>query len=113
MQEILTQRFNVDVIVPRLRSRRNGHSLEVDVLAYTHAPDGDAYVVKVRSHLCEEALEQMRKILRELRDYFPEHRSRKLHGILAAAEVLDDLRDRIHDDLFELQVPEGFQPRSF
>jgi len=123
MQKILTQRFNMDVIAPRLRSRRNGHSLEVDVLAYSHAPDGDAYVVEVKSHLREEALEQMRKILRELRDYFPEHRNRKLHGILATVDVTDDLRDRvlsegiylarIHDGQFELQVPEGFQPRSF
>ena len=123
MRKVLTQRFNVDVIAPRLRSRRNGHSLEVDVLAYSHAPDGDAYVVEVKSHLREEALEQMRTILRELRDYLPEHRNRKLHGILAAVDVPEDLRDRdlsqgiylarIHDGLFELQVPEGFQPRSF
>ena len=123
MQKILTQRFNMDVIGPRLRARRNGRSLEVDVLAYSHAPDGDAYVVEVKSHLREEALEQMRKILRELRDYFPEHRNRKLHGILAAVDVPEDLRDkvlsegiylaRIHDGQFELQVPEGFQPRSF
>jgi len=43
-QKILTQRFQMDVIAPRLRSRRNGHSLELDVPAYSHAPDGDAYV---------------------------------------------------------------------
>src|SRR6185295_14559445 len=123
MRKILTQRFNMDVIAPRLRSRRNGHSLEVDVLAYTHAPDGDAYVVEVKSHLREEALDQMRKTLRELREFFPEHRNRKLHGILAAVDVPDGLRDkilsegiylaRIHDGQFELQVPEDFQPRAF
>src|SRR6185295_3453912 len=83
MRKILTQRFNMDVIAPRVRSRRNGHSLEVDVLAWSHAPDGDAYVVEVKSNLREEALGQMRKILRELREFFPEHRNRKLQGILA------------------------------
>jgi len=123
MQKILGQRFNMDVIAPRVRSRRNGHSLEVDVLAWSHAPDGDAYVVEVKSNLREEALGQMRKILRQLREFLPEHRDRKLHGILAAVDVPDDLREkvlsegiylaRIHDDQFERQVPEGFKPRSF
>jgi hypothetical protein len=55
--------------------------------------------------------------------FFPEHRGKKLYGILAAVDIPDELRPgvlqhglflaRIHDDLFELQVPEGFEARSF
>ena len=52
-----------------------------------------------------------------------EHRDKKLYGILAAVHISESLRQRvlgqglylarIHNDLFELQVPEDFQPRRF
>jgi hypothetical protein len=123
MTKILTRDFNMSVIAPRVRARDNGHSMELDVLAWSKAPTGDAVVVEVKSHLREDGLDQIRKILRDFRDFFPEHAHRKVYGILAAVDVPDDLREkvlregiylaRIHDGQFELQVPESFQPRSF
>lgn len=122
MTRILTQQFGMDVISPRVRARNNGHSLEVDVLAYSNTSD-DVFVVEVKSHLREDALDQIRQILREFRDFFPVHRDKKIYGILAAVDSPDDLRDkvlregiylaRIHDGQFELQVPDGFHPRAF
>jgi hypothetical protein len=122
MTKILTQRFGMDVIAPRIRARNNGHSLELDVFAYSNSGDS-VYVVEVKSHLREEALDQMRRILREFRDFFPAHRDKKVYGIIAAVDAPDELRNRvlaegfylakIHDGQFDLQVPEGFQPRAF
>ena len=123
MTKILTRDFKMSGIAPRVRVRDNGHSMEVDVLAWSKDPAGDAVVVEVKSHLREDGLEQMRKILREFRDFFPEHAHRKVYGILAAVDVPDDLRGkvlregiylaRIHDGQFELQVPQGFQAQAF
>jgi RecB family endonuclease NucS len=112
----------MDVIAPRVRARRNGHSMEVDVLAYSHSND-QVFVVEVKSHLREEALDQLRRTLKEFREFFPEHKDKKLFGILAAVDAPDRVRDkalqegfylaRIHDGQFELQVPDSFQPRAF
>lgn len=123
MTKILTRDFQMDVVAPRVRARRNGHAMEVDVLAYSNDPEGDVYVVEVKSHLREDALEQMRRILAEFRDYFPVHRDKKIYGILAAVDAPQELAKkvlreglylaRIHDGQFEIQVPEGFQPRAF
>lgn len=123
MTKILMQRFQMDVVSPRIKARNNGHSMEIDVLAYSNRPDGDVYVVEVKSHLREEALDQMRRILRDFHEYFPLHRGKKVYGILAAVDAPDDLREkvlregiylaRVHDGHFEIQVPEGFQPRAF
>jgi|SRR5215210_2445587 len=123
MTEILTRDFNMSVIAPRVRVRDNGYFMELDVLAWSKAPAGDAVVVEVKSHLREDGLEQIRKILRDFREFFPEHAHRKVYGILAAVDVPDDLREkvlregiylaRIHDGQFELQVPESFQARAF
>ena len=123
MTKILMQRFQMDVVAPRVKARDNGHSMEIDVLAYSNRPDGDVFVVEVKSHLREEALDQMRRILRDFHEFFPLHRGKKVYGILAAVDTPDDLRERVlregiylarvHDGQFEIQVPEGFQPRAF
>lgn len=122
MTKILTQDFGMQAIAPRMRVRSNGRSLEVDVLAWSEHRD-EVYAVEVKSHLREDALDQMRSIVRNLPELLPTHRGKKIYGILAAVDIPEDIEQkvlregfylaRIHDGQFELQVPEGFQPRAF
>jgi hypothetical protein len=122
MAKILSQRFGMEVIAPSVRVKRNGHSMEVDVLAFSNFSD-DMFVVEVKSHLREEALDQMDRILREFRDFFPIYKDKRIFGILAAVDAPCALQEkvlregiylaRIHDGQFELEVPETFQPRAF
>lgn len=123
MRKLLEQRFRMNVIAPRVRVRRGDRSLELDVLAYSNAEVNEVYIVEVKSHLREDGLDQMNKILREFRDFFPEHQDKKVFGILAAVDVPDNVRRkvlrqgiylaRIHDEEFELEVPQDFKPRAF
>ena len=123
MRKLLEERFQMNVVAPRVRARREGRSLEVDVLAYSNAQVNEVYVVEVKSHLREDGLEQMKKILREFRYFFPEHKDKKVFGILAAVDAPEDLRDRVlregiylarvHDEEFELDVPKDFKPRAY
>lgn len=123
MRKLLQDEFHMDVIAPRVISRRNGRSMELDVLAYANSDVNAVYVVEVKSHLREDGLEQMRKILRDFRDFFPTHRDKKIYGILAAVDAPEDIRQkvlqegiylaRIHDEEFELEVPEDFTPRAY
>ena len=123
MEKILRQRFGVDTVGPSVRVSRNGKHLEIDVLAYANGELNAAYVVEVKSHLREENIQQLLDILEHFAGWFPEHRDKKLYGILAAVHIPEALRQRvleqglylarIHDDLFELQVPDNFQPRRF
>ena len=123
MQKILYQRFGVDTVSPSVRVSRNGKHLEVDVLAYANGEVNSVYVVEVKSHLREESITQLLNILEHFNEWFPEHRTKKLFGILAAVDIPESLRQRvldqglylaqIHGDLFELQVPEQFMPRRF
>lgn len=123
MQKILRQRFGVDTISPSVRLSREGQHLEIDVLAYANGDINAAYVVEVKSHLREKDIEQLLKILERFPVWFPEHRNKALYGILAAVDLPESLIPqvlaqglylaRIHDDLFEMQVPDDFQPRRF
>ncbi|HTG37098.1 MAG TPA: DUF3782 domain-containing protein [Thermoanaerobaculia bacterium] len=123
MQKILRQRFGMDVVSVRNIARKNGRSLEIDVLAYANREVNEVYVVEVKSHLREDGLQQMLRILREFHEFYPGHEDKKVYGILAAVDTPEDLRERvlsqgiylanIHDDTFEIRVPETFQPRAF
>jgi hypothetical protein len=123
MKKILEQKFHMTTVSPRVTSRKNGRTMELDVLAYSNSTVNEVYVVEVKSHLHESGLDQMLRILREFHDFFPGHQGKKVYGILAAVDVPDNLRQRVlkagifmanvHDDTFELQVPEGFQPHAY
>ena len=93
-------------------------------MAYSERqPEKGVFLVEVKSHLREEAIEQMRKMLRDFHTFFPGHAGKKVYGILAAVSAPERVREkilreglylaRIHDGQFELQVPEDFQPRAF
>ncbi len=113
--EVLAERFHINYISPRVLARSNGNYLELDVMAYSL---NDVYVVER-----EGDLEKIQNILRQFREFFPEHRDKRVYGILAAVDIPEDLRQRvlrsgiylarIHDEVFDLEVPDGFQPRSF
>jgi hypothetical protein len=123
MTKILTRRFHMTVVSPRVLARSDGRSFEVDVMAYSESGVGEVYLVEVKSHLRQEAIAQMKTTLREFRHFFPGHAGKKVYGILAAVDAPERVRQRvleegiylarIHDGQFELQVPAGFQPRAF
>ncbi|MFM6322314.1 MAG: DUF3782 domain-containing protein [Microcystis panniformis] len=123
MEKILRQRFGMEVISPSVRVSKDGKHLEIDVLAYTNGQLNTAYIVEVKSHAREESISQLKSILQRFRNFFPEHKDTKLYGILAAVHLSSELREkilqegfyvaRIHDQVFELDIPDNFQPRLY
>ncbi len=123
METILRQRFGMEVVSPSVRVSKDGQHLEIDVLAYTNGELNTAYIVEVKSHAREESITQLKSILQRFRRFFPEHKDKKLYGILAAVHVSPELREkilqegfyvaRIHDQVFELDIPDNFQPQPY
>jgi hypothetical protein len=123
MEAILRQRFGMEVISPSVRVTKEGQHLEIDVLAYANGALNTAYIVEVKSHAREDSIPQLKNILQRFRTFFPEHKDKQLYGILATVDMSPELRKkilqegfyvaRIHDQVFELDIPENFQPRSY
>jgi hypothetical protein len=123
METILRQRFGMEVVSPSVRVSKNGQHLEIDVLAYTNGELNTAYIVEVKSHAKEESITQLKSILQRFRSFFSEHKDKKLYGILAAVDLSPGLREkilqegfyvaRIHDQVFELDIPDNFQPQTY
>ena len=123
METILQQRFGMTVVTPRVRAKQNGEHLEIDVLAYANGEVNAAFLVEVKSHPREEAITQLKTTLSRFRDFFPDQRGKQLYGILAAVDWPPAIKAqaiaeglyvaRIHDDVFDLEVGQDFQPRAF
>ena len=121
MTKILQERFGMEVIMPSVRVRKGGEHLEIDVLAYTDSHTNEIYVVEVKSHPRPESIDQLRNLLKRFRLFFPQHKDKKLYGILTGVDYSADVREQtlaagfyvagIHDNVFELQSPEGFIPK--
>ena len=123
MTRILTETFGMEVVTPRVKVRKAGRSLELDVLAYANSECNAAYIVEIKSHLRPDGIEQIQNILEQFRHFFPEHADKALYGILAVVDAPDDLRQEalsagifmagINDEQFKLEVPSNFQPKAW
>lgn len=123
MTKILSEQFGMEVITPRVKARKDGDTLELDVLAYANSTRNEVYVVEVKSHLRPEGLEQIQQILQRFRRFFPEHNDKRLYGILAVVDAPGDLRQEalsqgiymagIHDEQFMMETPQDFVAKSW
>ena len=123
METILRQRFGMKVVSPSVRASEDGKHLEIDVLAYSNGELNIAYIVEVKSHVRQEDITQLKSILQRFRSFFSEHKDKKLYGILASVDLSNELREkilqegfyvaRIHDQVFELDIPDNFQPQIY
>jgi septal ring factor EnvC (AmiA/AmiB activator) len=123
MTKVLREHFQMEVIATRVKSKHNNRSLEVDVLAYANSEINEVYIVEMKSYAKPESIEQILKTLATFPQMFPEHNDKRLYGILAAVDLQENLQEQlyqagiylamIHDEVFQLQIPAGFQPRCF
>jgi hypothetical protein len=123
MEKILRQRFGMEVVSPSVRASKEEKHMEIDVLAYANGNLNTAYLVEVKSHAREDSITQLKSILQRFRTFFPEHKDKQLYGILASVDMSPELRQktlqegfyvaRIHDQVFELDTPDNFQPQSY
>jgi hypothetical protein len=122
MTKILREQFHMEVISPSVRVSKSGLDAEIDVLAYANSTINEAYIVEVKSHLREEGIDQLKGIMDNFRLFFPEHKDKKIYGIIAA-DISETLKKRvldagfyvahIQDETFSLDTPQGFKAKAF
>ncbi len=123
LKRILRQRFGMTVIVAPQIFQLNGAQYEVDVVGHAGEASDEVYLAEIKSRLREDGIDQILEHLRRFPQAFPEHRGKKLFGILAAVTIPDNLRTQalrqglflatVKDDVFQLSTPDDFVPRAF
>jgi hypothetical protein len=123
LEQALREQFGMTEVISRLQIRRTDETFEFDMVAHAGDESDKVYLVEIKSHLREDGIIQMLDQLRQFPRLFPEHRGKKLFGILAALDIPEAVRSRaqseglylatIKDDVFEIGPPgDGFEPRA-
>ncbi len=123
MERILMERFGMTTIMPRVRTRKDGEEIQIDVLAYANGTIDLAVVVEVKSRVKRDAVEQLRKVMVRFHEFYPEYRDKAVMGILAGIDwdrgVAEEAWEAgfptasIRGDMFELTTPEDFEARKW
>ncbi len=123
LKRILRERFGMTVITAPQRFQINGADYEIDIVGHAGQESDEVYLAEIKSQLREDGIHQILEHLRRFPQAFPEHRGKKLFGILASVTIPDNVRVQalkqglylatVKDDVFELSTPDDFVPRPF
>ncbi len=123
LRRVMREQFEMTSIISPLSMERHGETLQIDLVAYGESATDAVYVVEMKSTLRPDAFDQLFEHMRKLPRFCPEHRGKKLFGVLAALDIPENLRTRalkegvylgtIKADVFEIVPPDDFVPRAF
>ncbi|KPA17975.1 hypothetical protein MHK_001807, partial [Candidatus Magnetomorum sp. HK-1] len=123
IKKILREKFNVDVIYQNVEAKNGADQMEIDVIGYANKKINKVYVVEIKSKLNTSELKSTLKNLRRFTKFFPEHKNKAIYGIVSALDYTPQIRQKaldagiyfsiIHDDLFQIDVPDSFVPKRF
>ena len=122
IRKLLKERFGANAVTIGYEMTKNGETMELDGYGYSNTGHDTVYVVEIKSKLRRRGINQLLKTLRRFPEFFPEHRGKKLYGVLAAADVSKEVAAKaLERGLYlarlgttvELAVPDDFEPRSF
>ncbi len=119
----LRERFHMTEFAPRMLGYHNGDAVELDLLAHADHRSDEVYVAEIKNRLRQEGIDQILEHLKVFPRFFPDHRGKKLYGILAAIEAEPQMQKKVLQqglylmlyagDVLEMRVPEGFEPQVF
>ncbi len=123
LKRLLRERFGMKYFHAPLSLQGAGEELEIDLVGHAMDAIPEVYIVEIKSKLQPADFDQLFEHLRKLPRAVPEHRGKKLFGMLAALEIHDQLRVRamregiylakVKDDIVDLTSPDDFEPHAF
>lgn len=123
MERLLQKRFHMTNISARHRVRLGSREQEYEVLAWANGKVNQAVVVEFKSRVKREAIAQLIEQVQRLPELVLVLSGKTRIGILAGidwdAGVMEEAQAAglytatIHDDLFELTTPKGFEPQRW
>ncbi len=105
----LIEKFNVEFVAPNVEKRMGNEVLELDVFAYSNSTKNELYVIEIKTNLNETAIEQLSKSVNKIKKFFPEHKDKKVYGIICAIKASKKLREEVQKKGFYFAtVKDGF-----
>ncbi|MFN0037234.1 MAG: hypothetical protein ACKVUS_19420, partial [Saprospiraceae bacterium] len=122
VERIMLEEFGMDTVGP-IRSRKGSETLEIDAFGYANGSINAVMVGEIKSHFRDDHVEQVEKACQQLFHFMPEHRGKKVHGMvifvkgdqnaIQLATKRGIYTVEANDENFNLRSAEGFVPRDF
>lgn len=123
IEKILLKDFKIPFLTQNAKKHLNGETIEMDAFAYENSLINTAVIVEIKSHLREDAIEQLETTMANFPKFFPDHADKKLYGMIACIHAPTNLKNVLkkkgiylavlHDDIFELHDFQDFTPHDF
>ncbi len=123
IRKILREKFKITNTSFRVSVSKNGESIELDGFGYANGTENVAVVVEVKSHLRDDAIEQIEETLANFGKFFPDHASKRLYSLVVCVHSQTTLENVLrkkgihlavmHDGIFTLNSFKNFTPRDF
>lgn len=124
LRNILQKDLGMETILHEVEISRGSRNAEYDMLGFRNGKRPEAVLVEIKSHLGERELQQTLKKLKQFFTFFPEHKGKRLRGLIAAVHLPKGMAERVlqaglylasgADDNFKLlKPPRGFKPAAF
>jgi len=121
IKKLMKERFGITNIAINLENSIGDKEIEIDVLASSNGDKNEVYIIEVKSNLKSEAIEQVVKKMNDLTFFFPEHKGKKIFGMIAAVQYTKEMVNRVRKegiyfasvdmDTLILEIPNNFVPK--
>lgn len=124
--KMLSQKFGIETITRRLhrKNKATDEWMELDYFGYENSNINRAVIVEVKSHFREKDISKVKKMVEQFKNFFPEYADKDLFVVIAYVDYEDSdvLRDAlsegfylasVHDEVFKLKIPKGFEGKNF
>jgi len=122
--ERILRKLGMQNVVFRAKVHKGARNEEYDMLGWCNGTRQEVVLVEIKSNLDERELQQTLRKLKNFFTFMPEHKGKKLRGLIAAVDLPEDMARRAAklglylaqaaDDNFKLVTPPaGFKPAAF
>jgi hypothetical protein len=123
VSRLLTEKFGTDSFQMRMRRKVGTEWLELDGFGYANGERNIGFVVEVKSHLQEDAIAQVERIMEKFANFYPQYHGMTLYGLIATVDAgTEELRHKVAeaglylvsvtDEIAHLETPDDFTPRA-
>ena len=117
LERLFAEKFNCLTISQRHQILLNGNTFEIDLLAVSK---NACYIIEIKSKYRKDDLKQLLKTIEKYKIYSPEHKEKKIYGVIVATEFnKDNIKEllkkgiyfiTVSDDIIKLQESPEFVP---
>lgn len=123
VERIMSETFGMTSVSQNQKVRKGGEMIEIDVFGYANGATNTAIVGEIKSHFRESHVEQLEEICGKIREFMPEHRGKKIYGMVIFVNGEQGAINRAikrgfyvvqsSDENFKLITPENFEAKNF